>query len=450
MNGDVAPLDRHFFDPRGGARLRSHMAEITRRIPDCDDDCEGERGERGERGKRGPRGHDGHDGHDGATGTTGPTGAASTVTGPTGPTGPTGMMGQAANTGATGTQGPTGFTGSTGPASTVTGPTGAIGQTGPTGPMGQTGATGPTGDVGATGPTGDVGATGPTGDVGATGATGPSEVVHDDTLLGAGTLLSPLSALPVKFAPGRTLFVALSWPTGHDPAIYFTTISAALVQAAALVPTAASPIGIMIFAGTYTENLTLVSNVSLCSAAGTSGVFLVGNITWTPGAGVNAPQTNATEVAALFGIDQQIGGGVWTFDSTAKAAGSAQLFISESVVQGLIATGRNNLNDNIFIYDSIMFTIGANNNNLFTNVTGAAAPGTGVEIVSCRFRGLTFAGTTTARIQGGESISKAGDTYAVTGTARAFFQGLNINNPASAVARSRWTPAWPPRSSATS
>src|SRR5512135_1987123 len=53
------------------------MADITRRIPDCDDD--GERGERGKRGHRGQRGHDGHDGRDGATGPTGPVG-------PTGPT----------------------------------------------------------------------------------------------------------------------------------------------------------------------------------------------------------------------------------------------------------------------------------------------------------------------------------------------------------------------------
>src|SRR5574341_764287 len=59
------------------------MADITRRIPDCDDDCEGERGERGERGKRGHRGHSGHRGRDGSDGDTGPTG----------PTGLTGGLG---------------------------------------------------------------------------------------------------------------------------------------------------------------------------------------------------------------------------------------------------------------------------------------------------------------------------------------------------------------------
>lgn len=39
------------------------MADITKRNPGCDDDCNGERGKRGKRGKRGHRGHDGRDGH---------------------------------------------------------------------------------------------------------------------------------------------------------------------------------------------------------------------------------------------------------------------------------------------------------------------------------------------------------------------------------------------------
>ena len=82
------------------------MAELTKRVLDCDNDGEGERGERGERGKRGKRGQRGHDGHDGERGQdgrdsdrgpTGPAGGGTGFTGPTGPTGPTGA------TGATGT-----------------------------------------------------------------------------------------------------------------------------------------------------------------------------------------------------------------------------------------------------------------------------------------------------------------------------------------------------------
>ena len=118
------------------------MADITRRLSDCDDDCEGERGERG---KRGHRGHRGHDGQDGETGPMGPTGPSDGPTGPMGVTGPTGTTG----TGETGPTGPTGSTGPTGP----TGTTGA-GETGPTGPASNlTGPTGPVGPTGTTAPT---------------------------------------------------------------------------------------------------------------------------------------------------------------------------------------------------------------------------------------------------------------------------------------------------------
>lgn len=88
------------------------MADINKRVPECDGDGDGERGERG---RRGHRGHRGHDGHDGATGPTGPAGSGATgATGPTGPSdGPTGP------TGPTGVAGPTGATGPTGPGLTT-------------------------------------------------------------------------------------------------------------------------------------------------------------------------------------------------------------------------------------------------------------------------------------------------------------------------------------------
>ena len=82
------------------------MADISKRLLDCNDDCEGERGERGKRGKRGrkgedgERGHDGKDGHDGHDGHTGPTGPGG-ATGFTGPAGATGFTGPGAAAGNT-------------------------------------------------------------------------------------------------------------------------------------------------------------------------------------------------------------------------------------------------------------------------------------------------------------------------------------------------------------
>ena len=67
------------------------MSDITKRGPDCDDDCEGERGERGKRGHRGHRGNDGRDGDVGSTGPAGDTGS----TGPAGPAGPSLLSGPA-------------------------------------------------------------------------------------------------------------------------------------------------------------------------------------------------------------------------------------------------------------------------------------------------------------------------------------------------------------------
>jgi hypothetical protein len=43
------------------------MADISKRLPDCDDEC-GKRGKRGKSGKRGHRGHRGHDGPPGSSG----------------------------------------------------------------------------------------------------------------------------------------------------------------------------------------------------------------------------------------------------------------------------------------------------------------------------------------------------------------------------------------------
>jgi hypothetical protein len=89
-----------------------------------------------------------------------------------------------------------------------------------------------------------------------------------------------------------------------------------------------------------------------------------------------------------------------------------------------VATGRGAA-DNLFYFNCILGA-GATNST-YTNMVGTIA-GIGVEIVGSRFRGLTFAGSTGARIQGGESAALGGNTYALTGTAKAIFQGVNIEN----------------------
>jgi hypothetical protein len=63
----------------------------------------------------------------------------------------------------------------------------------------------------------------------------------------------------------------------------------------------------------------LVSNVHLFGAA-QHGIGVNGTATWTPGVGVNAPQTNNLEVVSFDFIDLA---GQFTFDSTGGASGAS-------------------------------------------------------------------------------------------------------------------------------
>lgn len=116
--------------------------------------------------------------------------------------------------------------------------------------------------------------------------------------------------------PARTLFVAQSWPVGADPLVYFTSISAALIRASvAFAPlTQENPAVIQIYPGTYSEALTLVSNVHLFAPT-TRCVILSGAITWHPGAGVNLPQSSQQERIYTNGIKFS---GSLSIDSAAK------------------------------------------------------------------------------------------------------------------------------------
>ena len=379
------------------------MADFSKRGPGCDDDCEGERGERGERGekgekgergergKRGQRGHDGkdgrdgHDGHDGATGPTGP--AAAGTTGPTGPTGPAG------------------FTGFTGPAG-LTGPTGF------TGPMGLTGSTGSTAALQ------DEGVPVPGAPHNTLNFVGAGVTATD---AGGGVADITIPGGP-EFKPARTLFVAQSWPAGSDPTVFFTTISAALLQAATLTPVNGNPVNILIFAGTYAENLVLVSNVNLAglpSAIGQSVAIL--SATYTPGVGINAPQAALQEGLSLSYITIP----TFTYNSTGKGlnAGNVSFTCTQCSFNSISCTGRGGASssDNSFWYLCNWQTAGAYS---FVDMNGVT---NGVEIVGTRMRDIDVSGDTTCRIQSGEVVAQA-VTWSIAGTAQLFAQGINLQN----------------------
>lgn len=196
------------------------------------------------------------------------------------------------------------------------------GGAGRAGEPGKQGATGVPGLPG--GPTGMQGTTGVAGPTGAQGVTG----------IGAG-----VGATGIQLVPARTLFVSPSWPAGADPLVFFTTISAALTRAAALSPTEPSPVSIIVYNGTYTESLTLISNVKI-GGLPFGAVNLVGSMTWTPGAGPNAGQAALPEIVSIENI--QVDGGL-TVGATAKTGSVSVLnfnFVDFTVGAAMTLTGR--------------------------------------------------------------------------------------------------------------
>jgi hypothetical protein len=218
------------------------------------------------------------------------------------------------------------------------------------------------------------------------------------------------------------LYVAPSWPTGVDPTIYFTTIQAAIDQAATLNPLTANHVNIEVAAGTYNENLTLVSNVNIMgepSAVNQSVSVL--SVTWLPAQGLNVPQAALTEGLSLSYMSIP----TLTTNSTGKGtnAGNCAITFTECSFNSISCTGRAGASssDNSFWYNCNWQTTGTY---LFTDMNGVT---NGVEIVSTRLRDLDIAGDTTCRVQGGEVVSQA-VTWSISGTASMNVQGVNLQN----------------------
>lgn len=240
--------------------------------------------------------------------------------------------------------------------------------------IGSTGATGPTG-TGATGPTGAIGNTGSTGPTGSTGLAG------------------------IDFAPERTLFVAQSWPVGADPTRYFTTIAAALGAAPALAPSTANAVAIYVFPGTYADPLVLVSNVHLFGGT-RHDVTVSGAVTWNPGAGVNAPQTNAVEEIDIFSIRFR---GTFTVDATGKVSSISSLdLLHLDMVGSISVTGRPGGLDGFQAWDCILEpAAGLTFNDMIS-----------VNLLNGTYTGITLTGVTSLEIDGNQ-----------------VFGDININTP---------------------
>jgi hypothetical protein len=194
-------------------------------------------------------------------------------------------------------------------------------------------------------------------------------------------------------SPDRTLFVAQSWSAPVDPTRYFTSIAAAYAASAALTPTLANPVEILVYPGTYPDPITVVSNVHLIGTGQQRAVNITGLVTWTPGVGVNAPQTGAEERFNAFSFG--FAGGL-LIDTTGKTAGILAVPVFRGIIfQGITYSGRG-APDAAIIFASVM--AGGPNTYTFSNINNLnfyavqkAAP-------------ITFSGSTIFRSAGGSVL----------------------------------------------
>lgn len=126
------------------------------------------------------------------------------------------------------------------------------------------------------------------------------------------------SDIDTIFRANGTIFVSKVWPVtwaGHTVPNYFTTVKEALDEAFAMGVSNSNRVEIIVFPGTYTEDLTMLSYVSLRGS--NDAAVIVGAMKWTPGVGVNANFSAGIQTLSLSGLSL----GSFSMDMTG-AAGS--------------------------------------------------------------------------------------------------------------------------------
>jgi hypothetical protein len=218
------------------------------------------------------------------------------------------------------------------------------------------------------------------------------------------------------FEPARTLFVATAWPADVDPAVYFTTIPAAIAQASALVPapSQANPVGIIIYPGVYPQNIVMPSSgVGLMGANGTfPQVQITGTVTWTP-------TGNVTEVAWFYFL--RIANTI-TVDTTGKTGGQTSMHLTSCFTDRVLYTGRSAAGATRDLFQSIG-SIGGPPPNPWT-FSSAEIVWTGG-----RLDGMTFNGACQFAIVGAETVPTGTIPWNVNGTSTGSAIGCVLTAP---------------------
>jgi len=202
------------------------------------------------------------------------------------------------------------------------------------------------------------------------------------------------SELSDAASPDRTLLVSPMWTTPINPARHFSSIAAAYNAAASMNPTVSNPIQILVYPGTYPEPVNIVSHVHLVGTGQQRAVNITGTVAWTPGAGVNAPQTNVEERLNVAFVTFE---GPVVIDSTAKASNiAAPVFRGCIFIAGMTYNGKgiSAVTDILIVFASVLAP-GTHSYNNVRHVTFHAVS---------MLASITFNGSTGFQILGGFSL----------------------------------------------
>jgi hypothetical protein len=193
--------------------------------------------------------------------------------------------------------------------------------------------------------------------------------------------------------------------------VFFTTISAAIAQAATLTPVSGNPVMIAIAPGTYTENPVLQSWIFLAALTPAfAGVTINGTLTWAPTGAV----AEAINVYNLIVVDAV------TITTTGKSAGKTSTLFNNCEVGGTF-NGRS--------------ASGATQD--FINFQGCTAQpvswtfcptsgGCAVEWLGGRVAPMTFDNACVFDFSGATTNPAASGTWSVNGTTVGKFTGTNF------------------------
>ena len=219
--------------------------------------------------------------------------------------------------------------------------------------------------------------------------------------------------------PARTLFIAKSWSPGADPKVFFTTIADALAQAATMTPAQGDPVAIVIFPGTYNEDIVLQSWVFLSSGSTEqNAVRINGTVRWAPTGAGPPPVFEAVQLYFLNILRPT----TVTTAGKGMTGGQASFILHGCFVDGLEVNGRSasgNARDFVFAATSV-----PGPNNPFTLNSCL------FEWVAGRLNGMTFDGDCLFRIIGSTQVPYNDPTdikgWFVNGTSKGICTGDNF------------------------